>query len=59
MGKKYVIQKELLQEMLDYIIDKEERIEMEWGHSRSFEGLIRDNDVDKIYFKIKELLEEV
>lgn len=46
---------ELIQEILDYIEEKEFAIEHEWGYCRKLETLIENHEMPEIYYKLKEL----
>ena len=51
------MEKELIQEILDYVEDAEEKIDSHWGN-RTFKELLAENDVPDFYLKLKKLLDE-
>ena len=48
--------KELIEEMIEYIEGMEKKVDGEWGDCREVDELIKDNDMPELYFKLKELL---
>jgi hypothetical protein len=53
------LNKELLEEILYYIICSEERDEIEYGTARTWEEIVEDGDIPQIYIDVNEALEEI
>lgn len=47
----------MIQEILDYVEDAEEKIDSYWGN-RTFKQLLEEKDVPDFYLKLKKLLDE-
>lgn len=51
--------KDLLLKIKDYIENKEEVIDGEWGHCRDLGKIIEDGDMPEIYNEICEVIEKL
>jgi hypothetical protein len=51
------MEKELLEKVIEYIREKEETIDGEWGSGRSWEALEKEGEMPELYFEIRKLLE--
>jgi hypothetical protein len=47
---------ELIFNMIDYIKDREEILDEEWGNNRNFNQLLKDEEVPEIFFDCTNML---
>jgi hypothetical protein len=50
---------ELIFNMIDYIKDREEILDEEWGNNRNFNQLLKDEEVPEIFFDCTNMLKLV
>ena len=57
MGESIRVGKGLLTRVKEYIEQREEKIEGEWGNCRSLKKLIADGDMPDVYFEVLKLID--